>query len=72
MAEKMIHEDDEKQVYETSGEGWSSQRFEWKPGHEPPPDRLSALEQRVDAAAALAEQASATAQDVAAAMKPSR
>lgn len=35
-------------------------------------DRLDELQARVDAAAALAEQASATAQDVALAMRPSR
>lgn len=37
-----------------------------------PPDRVAALEARIDAAAALAEQANATAQDVAQAMKPTR
>lgn len=72
MARELVHEDDEQKVYLDVGDRWTSTQVEWKAGHEPGPDRLTSLEQRVDAASALAEQANATAQDVAKAMKPSR
>ena len=32
MAETKVHEDDEKVVYETTGDKWISRRVEWKSG----------------------------------------
>lgn len=69
MAERLVYEDTDKRIY-ADGDGEDrTERIEWV-NPDAPGARLDDLQARVDAAAALAEDANATAQEVADAMKP--
>lgn len=71
MAERLIHADTDKRIYvtrEATEDEPQQERYEWV-NPDAPERRIEVLTAQVEAAAALASNANATAQEVAAAMR---